>query len=332
MNGSIENASRRAERLVRCYPKEWRKRYGVEFTELLVAEITESPRSIRRIANVCASGLLARLTSAGLSSHALPPSEQARASLASFGCALAGFLTFGLAIWAQLGIGWQWSEPDSATIAAMVVMSVVMALFLALALLATIPIAGHLVHSLVRRRADRLARPLLLFIAAVAVLIAGSRHFGNGWPGTGAHPWVHQGLVPGGVAAFTWALTLSVTSYWAHPASLMSFPPAEIAWMVVSPIAFICAVVGVTKIIRRIDLPLRILRFEMVLAEAAGLLMIAFVGGASSWVVNGGGPRGLFHIGVIDVAGIAAMSVSIAIAYRAVRRARLGGGPALPAR
>jgi hypothetical protein len=74
------------------------------------------------------------------------------------------------------------------------------------------------------------------------------------------------------------------------------------------------------------------LRFEMVLAEAAGLLMIAFVGGASSWVVNGGGPRGLFHIGVIDVAGIAAMSVSIAIAYRAVRRARLGGGPALPAR
>ena len=34
---------------------------------------------------------------------------------------------------------------------------------------------------------------------------------------------------------FGWASTLSVTSYWAHPAALASSPPAELAWMVLSP-------------------------------------------------------------------------------------------------
>ena len=52
------------------------------------------------------------------------------------------------------------------------------------------------------------------------VMIAGSHHFENCWPGTGAHAWGQQGLVPGGVAAFCWASTLSVSSYWAHPVLL----------------------------------------------------------------------------------------------------------------
>jgi hypothetical protein len=318
---------RRVALLVLAYPKSWRARYGDEFAELLLAEFTEQPRRWRRTANVVWSGWLARLTSAGLTGHPLPPAQQARASLASFGCAAAAFLVFGGAIWAQLTIGWQWSAPStSATVAAMIVMTLGIGLMLALALVATVPIVVHIARRFINRRAQGLTRPLLLVVAAATLLVVGGRHFGNGWPGTGGHPWTHQGLVPGGVAAFTWALTLSVTSYWVHPAGLSSFPATEIAWMLVSPIALVSVVVGATKIVRRLDVSPRLLRFEVVLGEVAALVMILVLGGAASWIVNGGaGPRNLFHTGVIDLMGVGVMFLSIAVAYRAFHRARLGG-------
>jgi hypothetical protein len=327
VNGSAPYPRRRAALLVRAYPKGWRARYGDEFTELLLAELAEQPRSWRRTANVVWSGWLARLTSAGLTGHPLPPEQQASASLASFGCAAAAFLIFGGAIWAQLTIGWQWSAPStSATVAAMIVMTLGIGLMLALALVATVPIVVHIAGRFINGRAQGLARPLLLEVVAGTVLVVGGRHFGNGWPGTGGHPWTHQGLVPGGVAAFTWALTLSVTSYWVHPGGLLSFPAAEIAWMLVSPIALVSVVVGATKIVRRLEASPRLLRFEVVLGEVAALVMILVLGGAASWLVNGGaGPRNLFHAGAIDLAGVGAMFLSIGVAYRAFHRARLGG-------
>jgi hypothetical protein len=319
--------SRRVALLIRSYPKGWRARYGDEFAALLLADMTERPHAWRRTLNVVWSGWLARLTCAGLSGHALAPAEQARASLVSFGCAAAAFLTFGTAIWAQLTIGWQWSAPStSATVAAMIAMTLGLGLLLVLALVAAVPLAVHLAGRFIERRGQGLTRPLLLLVAAVAVSVVGSRHFGNGWPGTGGHPWTHQGLVPGGVAAFTWALTLSVTSYWAHPVGLLSFPAAEIAWMLVSPIALLVAAVGTTKLMRRLELSPRLLRFEVVLGELAALLMILVLGGAASWIVNGGaGPRHLFHTGAIDLVGVGVMFLSIAVAYRAFHRTRLGG-------
>src|SRR5258707_1134884 len=74
------------------------------------------------------------------------------------------------------------------------------------------------------RGQPRLRRPVLLAALGAVVLVAGSHHFENGWPGTGAVPWAHQDMVPGGVAAFCWAATLSVSAYWAHPGALLSFP------------------------------------------------------------------------------------------------------------
>jgi hypothetical protein len=208
----------------------------------------------------------------------------------------------------------------------MIVMTLGIGLLLALAVVSAVPIAVHVAGRFIDRRAQGLARPLLLMVGAGVVLVIGSRHFGNGWPGTGGHPWTHQGLVPGGIAAFTWALTLSVTSYWAHPAGLLSFPAAEIAWMLASPIALASMVIGATKLVRRVDLSPRLLRFEIALGEGAALLMILVLGGAASWIVNGGaGPRNLFHTGAIDLVGVGAMFLSIAVAYRAFHRVRLGG-------
>ena len=194
-------------------------------------------------------------------------------------------------------------------------------------LAAAVPIATAACCDLIRDHHGRIGRPLLLIVAGLVVLVVGTHHFANGWPGTGGHPWAHQGVVPGGVAAYAWASTLSVTSYWVHPAALRTFPTPEVAWMVVSPVALVATLVGVAKLMRRLELSDRVLRYERRLACAATVAMAAFFTGAGLWVFDGGpGPRNLFHIGAIDVVDLLALALAMAMTGLAVRRVRPGAG------
>jgi hypothetical protein len=326
VSGSVDQVERRARKLVRWYPKAWRARYGDEFTELLIAEFEEQPRSWRRMINVISTAGLTRLVPTGLTGHRLEPTEQVRSSVVSFGCALAAFLAFGVAMWSQITIGWQWSRPDTTTTTtAMVVMSSVMLVFLCLAVLAAVPIVCSVAARFARRRQKELVLPTILFVVGMALLIVGGRHFGNGWPGTGGHPWSSQGLVPGGLAAFTWVSTLSVSSYWMHPAALSSFPTAEVAWMVVSPLAIANVVIGAAMTVRRLDLSPRILRFEARLGVIATIAMVLFLTGCCYWIIDGGtGPRNLFHVGAIDVIEVVMMGMALVVAHRAVQGSRGG--------
>jgi hypothetical protein len=104
----VRPARRRAARLLRWYPRAWRVRYGEEFTELLIADLAERPRSAARTADVIRGGLVARLADAGLSGCPRSPElarMQVRACLASLACCAAVFLGVGGAIWSQLVIG-----------------------------------------------------------------------------------------------------------------------------------------------------------------------------------------------------------------------------------
>jgi hypothetical protein len=309
----------RAARLLRWYPRTWRSRYGEEFTELLVADIAERPRSHARTLDVARGGILARLAVAGLGDWTLDPDRdrtaQARTSLAWLACSLAIFLGFGVAMWSQLTIGWQWSAPDTAaTRIGTLMMSAAIAAFAVLAVAAAVPIVGS--QNLPRK-------PALFVLAGTLVMVTGARHFGNGWPGTGGHPWAGRGLVPGGVAAFSWASTLSFSSLWAHPDWLARFPAPELAWMAVSPLAMAAVVAGLVMIIRRCDLSPRALRFEARLGAAAAAVMVVFLAGCGAWVVDGGpGPDGLFHAGAIDVAGLVLLAITFVLAQRATTLAR----------
>jgi hypothetical protein len=316
----------RAERLIRWYPRPWRDRYGEEFVELLVEDLAERPRWSGRTLNVVGSGLLARIADAGLTGSALDAPDQERASLAVLIASLAMFLALGISMWSQLTIGWQWSAPDTpGTTIAVIAMSVV-AVFAALATCAAGPVIWTVIRAFVQKEAQGLGRPLLLTAAGLAVVIVGSRHFANGWPGTGGHPWSHQGMVPGGVAAFSWAATLSITSYWMHPAALGAFPLPEVIWMIGSPIAIGMAVIGSTKIVRRVQLSPGVLRLEIVLGRLAAAAAALFLVAASLWTLKGGsGPRGLFDAGAIDRFALVAMTVSLLVAVQSLRRARRGG-------
>ena len=316
----------RSRRLLRWYPKAWRARYGDEFVELLVSEMVDRPRSFGRALDVARNALVARAAAAGLGGQPLDHPDGHRRSLVAVGAALSVFVVFALAIWSQLTIGWQWSAPNTAaTSSAMLVMSVAIVAFGVILLASTMPIVWSVARELVRERSGRLLRPLLLTVAGLVVLVVGTHHFANGWPGTGGHPWAHQGVVPGGVAAYAWASTLFVTSYWVHPAALGAFPTSEVAWMVVSPVALGSLLVGTAKLLRRLELSDRVLRDERRLAFASTLAMAAFFTGAGLWVFDGGsGPRNLFHIGAIDVVDVVALGVAMAIAGLAVRRVSPG--------
>jgi hypothetical protein len=275
---------------------------------------------------VIRGGIVARLTEAGLCGFAPDGAERAgrraRASLASLACCAAVFLGFGAAMWSQLAIGWQWSAPDTAAAVATVVMSVAMLALAVLALLAALPVARVVAARIARGRVRDLFGPSALFLAGLTVMVVGSRHFGNGWPGTGGHPWTRPGPVPGGVAAFSWASTLSVSSFWAHPAALAAFPAAELTWMALSPLALACLVTGAAAVVRRTELSPAALRFETRVARAACLTMAVFLGAGCVWIADRAPrPGSLFHPGAIDVAGLAVMALALATGWQAARQA-----------
>jgi hypothetical protein len=315
---------------VRCYPRAWRARYGEEFTQLLIDDMHERPRSPARTANVLRSGILARLGNAGLAARTRDPVEQMRATLAALGCVVAAFLVVGIAMWSQLTIGWQWSSPASpATRAAMLVMS---GALLCLGLLA-VPAAALLgwaaCRALVRRDHRGLLGPMMLVTIGAGVLAIGSHHFARGWPGSGGHPWADRGLVPAQIASPAWAATLWVTSYWAHPGALAWFPAAEIVWMAASPLALLLVLGGAARAVRRLPLSARVLRYEMWLGAAAAVAMAVFLAGACSWVLSGGpAPRQLFRVGSIDGIGLAVMATALVVAAQAIHRALAAPPPA----
>jgi len=312
----MSGAERRAGRLLRWYPRAWRERYGDEFRELLVADIAERPRSWSRTLDVVRRGATVRLGLGG--------AAHADARLATVVCSGATFVLFATAIWAQLAIGWQWSRPATpATSAAIVAMACLLGIFGLLAGLGAAPVLWAVARRFATGRGRALAVPFGVSLAGAVVAVLGARHFAAGWPGTGGHPWAHQHLLPGHVAALAWAGTLSVTSYWAHPSALLGFPSDELLWMVASPVALVAAVAGSARTIRRLELSSRVVRFELALARLASGAMVVFVAAACSWIATGGtGPRNLFHVGAIDFVALAAMIAALLFARQAGADAR----------
>ena len=345
--GSGEAAARRrAGRLLRWYPRPWRDRYGEEFTELLVADIADRPGCRARTLDVARGGILARLAAAGLAGCALAPaaapgpgdlaaarSRHLAASLATLGAASAVFLVIGAAQSSQLLVSWVWAAPaaggagpaPSAGRAATLGTLAGLAVLLALGLLAALPVlaatAARLARPRFRGQRGRLAWPAAVLAAALAGLVTGGRSVENNWTGTGG---LHS-PVPGGVAAFTWAVTLFVSAYWAHPGLLAAFPGPERAWMAVSPFLLAAAVACAVLLVCRAGLSPRAARFEAGLGAAGCVVMTAVTAVCLAWLGAAGplaGSRGMFHAGWVNVACTAVLALALLTGARAARVAR----------
>jgi hypothetical protein len=103
--------------------------------------------------------------------------------------------------------------------------------------------------------------------------------------------------------------------------ALGGFPVSEVAWMAVSPVALASVLIGLSKLVRRLDLSSRVLVYERRLTYATSLAMATFFTGAAMWVFDGGpGPRNLFHIGAIDMIDLGVIALAMLVTGLAVRR------------
>jgi hypothetical protein len=315
----------RIGRLLRWYPRSWRDRYGDEFAELLAADLDERPRCWQRTVNVAANGLRSRLATAGLAGHALDPQAAARAGLITAACSAAAFAVTSGSLWSQLAICLQWAVPGQRGITqAMDLMSAAVLLCAVLAALAAAPVARAVIAAVARGNGRPLAWPAALIAASTLVIVTGGWHFQSRWPGTGGHLLAHQGLVPGGVAAFGWSTTMWMTTYWAHPAALAALPAGQIAWMVVCPAALGGLITGSGLLLRRVEMSPRVLRYETWLAHAAGAAMAVFAVGALWWLLTAAGQSGAtFRAGTMDDGMVSVLAVAVAAGLTAARRARI---------
>ena len=320
MTEPSSDAWTRATRLVRWYPAEWRTRYGVEFTELLAAQIDERPRSWALTFNVAFGAIMARVASLGLSGTTVDPSDQPRRSLATLSGVLAIFLTFALSIWSHLSAAQRWGTPaTNATHTAINLMTVAVTICAGAVLVGAILIAWAATRAVACRCTPRLRTAVLMFVTGAAILIAGSIAFHTGWSGSGNHS--QQSMGPSGPAGLAWASTLAISAYWAHPTILLSLPASEIAWMVISAVALVLASVGATKTVRQLELSSRLLRFITRTGQLAVAGLGLFVFGTLIWLVDGGpGPARLFQAGAVDQVGMVVMSVALLLAIRSIQR------------
>lgn len=307
---------------MRLYPKEWRARYGDEFSELLEADFADLPRAWVRDVDVTVGAITARLAGLGLAGTTVHPGDRPRRSLGTLGCSLAVFLGVAVSIWSQLNIARRWADPAAtATNTAIVIMTIAVALCAATVAVGAIPVAWTAAVIAVRRPEMGLRRPALLVLIGTAVLVVGAWHFHNGWSDTGGPLSSRQSMGPGGATAFMWISTLAVSAYWAHPTVLFSFPISEIAWMVISPVAVVLAVTGVVRILRRVDLPTRLFRFVSYLARIAVLGLGLFLFGTLTWLIDGGpGPGNHFQAGNVDMIGLVVMGIAFTAAARSAQR------------
>lgn len=309
----------RAQRLLRWYPPSWRDEYGEEFAALLLDDMAERRVSLGRSLDVARAGCAARWRAGGLApdSRALVPTSRKSAwMLVASGL----FLFFANALWSQLIVDWQWSPPWSAMTE--VAIGIMTAALLAGTLIALAVVVNAVVR-VVRSgnlRNPRVLVPALVGAVGIGVLIAGSAHFSPHWPGTAGHSWgLARHIVPGGVGAFSWAATMSVTSYWLHLHELRAFPASELVWMVVSPLAVFTAIAGGALAVARSSTTSRILAWDRRLLKGVQWSMITFALGAVTWLADDAPrqPHYMFRKGFIDVVDLCLIVVMALVARRA---------------
>jgi len=112
VDGMPDEAADRAARLLRWYPAPWRIRYGEEFTELLIADIRERPRSAARTLDVARGVVVARLADACAIAAAAtlvrrtefaPRLLAFEARLGTLACAVMAVLLAGRSCWVATG-------------------------------------------------------------------------------------------------------------------------------------------------------------------------------------------------------------------------------------
>jgi hypothetical protein len=289
-----DDVARRASRLLRLYPRQWRQQFP-DFEDVLAEELREHPQGVYR--NVMRAAARERLREFGI----LPktPADRARSGLALIYAAIVPFVGLAMGMRSQLrtSLG-SHRVTTSPILSASVLFLTIGTLLVLLALpVAVVLIAGDAHRS--RKRIIRsgsapyqqLIRPALVFVGAFGVsTVAGWVADRSGWYSPAAVALPHSG--PGHVATL-WVrgIVATITPAWIHPTLFAHMPPGEVLAALIAPIAVLTMAGALFRLI--VGLPLRAPgRANIVLAAGAFTMMFLSAIAAGRWILNHPSPQG----------------------------------------
>jgi hypothetical protein len=205
--------TRRAERLLKFYPKTWRARYGVEFVDLMEQSLTDEPHKAKRTMNIALKSFKVRLGDLGVMGSTTEGANASRNALSTTTVLATFFSVFALFYWSSTMVSWN-SNPRIAT-------SFTVSLWTGAITVSTMILVSTLVaigvififHALkfsVSKRERRFVWPLTLFLAAAVLIVNGVHQFTRYTIARGGIQWSLTGSALKQVAGVTQWATQSI--------------------------------------------------------------------------------------------------------------------------
>lgn len=248
---------RTAARWLRCYPAAWRKRYGEELKDLILATSGEGGVPWRTRADLLRSGAFERLRNFGLGGDS-PAADQVRAGALIVLCAWAIFLVGGFTL-QRFAENWSTLRPDTAVTTAQAAFVAVQALAPLAGLIVLLGIAAALPSVLALLRAGRwreIRQPILRAI-----------------------PFTLAAIVSFAVIA-VWARQLDGPQRNGHDAA---YAAGFVAMVLICCACLATWTIAAVSVARRIELTSILLRLQAALAAAASFAMLAITLATGIW-------------------------------------------------
>jgi hypothetical protein len=334
MKVTTTTAAKRAHRAVRWYPRQWRERYGDEFEVMLQSEITDTPHSPARAANVVWGGLRNRVAYAGLGGDVLTPPQRRSASFSVLAICSTIFFTFGVVSWSKFQLGsyrfdlatWYGSSSEGVI---NVIMSWSFVCLIAVALLAIVPLWLRGLHQALRTKSRGLMARLCILPLSIDLLAWGFLRFDAAIRNFVDGPNPYRSDL--GLSTLVYDAYIQVRSFVGSPSQLFNARP-DIAIEMWSGLAEVLAVVligvGVATLIGRVDLSPRLLAFERRLTQLSlvlmGLICVTFV---AALVAMPAQLEGIYADQRLTQGSVFFMVVALLLSTYAVERARKRAAP-----
>jgi len=289
-----DRVPRRASRLARLYPRQWRQEFP-DFEAFLAGELVEHPRGVRR--DIVRAAMVERLRESGV----IPkrPIDGVRSGLALIYAGLIPFTGLAMGMWSQLHTG---LASNTAAKAPVLQASNLLLTVGTLAVLVLLPLAIVLVVVDGRRnrsdagtlgmtRCRPLVRLCLVLLGSLGILaVTGWGADRSHWYSPAAAALPHEGA---GHVATLWVrgIVATITPAWIHPTLFARMPSGELVAALVAPLAVLAAAGAMFRLIVRF--PLRWpSRANVVLAVGAFGMMFVSVVACGRWLLDHPGREG----------------------------------------
>jgi hypothetical protein len=286
---TLMTPTRRAQRLLRFYPRFWRDRYGAEFVDFMEQSIADAPHDARRTSNIIFKGSKARLGELGLLGPSLDGADATRTALSTSTVLATVFTVFALFYWSCAMVAWN-SNPHVATsvpvsigTGAITVSTMILASTL---FILGVVLIWHALRSAITRRDKRFVWPLIMVVASSIAIVNSVHQYVRYTIARGGIQWTQFGVALKQVAGATqWVTQRTI---WGPSWTGWHIFSAQGLLNVGTPVAVAVLALSVAKLIRLSDFSMSATRAVRWATTSLSLGMILFLVSFAGWELAGG--------------------------------------------